>query len=758
MSEIDARRPSSSAHSFLMVPILLLFALIVVAVLRSPSLVTSSGIGSAVIVAAPLILASYALTAIVMAGRGGVDLSIGPLIGFINVTMIQLYAVDVVTSVVDVFLYAIAVGIAYQIIMGLIIYFLRIQPIIVALAGYLTLAGLNLVILPRPGGVAPHWMNSWGLGESIWTPVLAILAAATAAWFLFTRTAFYNHLRLMGADERTAYTAGVNIVVVRLGAHAVGGVYAGLAAICFTALISSGDPTQGSTYTLMAVTALVLGGTSLAGGRGSIIGSLLGALNIYLITYVLATFNFGMVQSFVTQLSYGVILVVALLLTILLPQIQRTMRHVSPYVVFAFLGLAAVGVVLYAQDVVIKPVGQSLVGESLSGQSLSGTSLSGQSLSGESLSGQSLSGTSLSGTSLSAEAEAEAPAEPTATPLVIAAVVIAVAVSLIWLLYRHLSFATVVFIGVVALMVLGYSAYDGGVPEPHPMASAGSWAMERATTPFVFDAEGPPGVFGTSFSFDESSLLGTAVAIVGGLLLGTILIFTTVPYLTRRRVGETSLLFITVTGVIVAAGLVYWLQAGDSVPDMFKGAVGAILVGAMLFVVTLPTFQVRIRDITAVMVTLTALVALVVTFLASVPPPGPEPAPLLATVAAAAPAPAELSDGYLFAVVALLLAAVVLFLLVIPGVRRHVMSNVTLDMSSRAFSYTNLFISLAATVAFGAVLLAAGVPFWRVVIVAVAVLIGSKFAFHFLRNYRTRHGSMPRIRTPRPIRSSRSVP
>ncbi|MCE2519778.1 MAG: hypothetical protein J4G15_08125, partial [Alphaproteobacteria bacterium] len=217
MSETDVRRSSSSAHSFLMVPIILLFVLIVVAVLRSPSLVTGPGLGSAVIVAAPLILATYALTVIVMAGRGGVDLSIGPLIGFINVTMIQLHAVGVVTSVVDVFLYAIAVGMAYQLIVGLIICFVRIQPIIVALAGFLTLAGLNLVILPRPGGVAPQWMSSWALGESIWTPVLAILVVATAAWFLFTRTAFFNHLRIMGADERTAYTAGVNIVVVRLG-------------------------------------------------------------------------------------------------------------------------------------------------------------------------------------------------------------------------------------------------------------------------------------------------------------------------------------------------------------------------------------------------------------------------------------------------------------------------------------------------------------------------------------------------------------
>ena len=76
----------------------------------------------------------------------------------------------------------------------------------------------------------------------------------------------------MGSDEKSAYTSGVRIYLVRIGAHIIGGVYAALAAIAFTGLIGSGDPTQGTTYTLMAVTALVLGGSSLIGGRGGAFG------------------------------------------------------------------------------------------------------------------------------------------------------------------------------------------------------------------------------------------------------------------------------------------------------------------------------------------------------------------------------------------------------------------------------------------------------------------------------------------------------
>lgn len=346
---------SSASNTYLLVPILLLFLLLIIAVLRSPNLVSSTGIGSAVIVMTPLVLATYALMSLAIAGRGTVDLSVGPLIGFINVTLVQLNGAGALESPLLYFLYAIGVGIAYQLLMGLIIVYVRVQPIIVALSGYLALSGMNLVILPRPGGSAPEWMSAWGLGTTIYSPVLVILVLSTAAWLIFTRTAFYGHLRLMGSDERAAYTSGVRITIVRLGAHCIAGIFSALAALTYTALIGSGDPTQGTTYTLIAVTALVLGGTSLAGGRGGVIGSLLGAINLFLIGYVLATFSFGTVQGFVTDLAYGLILVLSLLLTIAIPYLQKRIRNVSPFMIFVVLSMLFLGVILHAKYDYSKP-------------------------------------------------------------------------------------------------------------------------------------------------------------------------------------------------------------------------------------------------------------------------------------------------------------------------------------------------------------------------------------------------------------------
>jgi ribose transport system permease protein len=302
----------------LAVPGLLFVVLLAAVALRSPTLFTGAGLAGAILVSAPLILATLALTPIVMAGRGSVDLSVGPLLGFINVTLVAWLVGNGITNPVVIFAWAMGLGAAWQVLQALVIIHVRVAPIIVALSGYLVLSGVNLMIMSRPGGLAPDWMMGWGGGTatSVFSPVFFLVVAALLLWALVRQTGFYTQLRMVGSDERMAYTSGVRIGAVRILAHLLGGVFVGLAAIAYTALISSGDPTQAATYTLQAVTALVLGGASLAGGRGGAIGSLLGALNIFLISYLLGSFNFGMMSGFVTQLAFGLILVASLLISV----------------------------------------------------------------------------------------------------------------------------------------------------------------------------------------------------------------------------------------------------------------------------------------------------------------------------------------------------------------------------------------------------------------------------------------------------------
>ena len=149
-----------ASQTYLLVPILLVATLLGVAVIRGPTLVSLSGFGSAILVAAPLVMATYSLMALAVAGRGTVDLAVGPLVAFINVSVVKLNGLGLVTGPLGVFVAALGIGVLYQVLFALLILFVRVQPIIVALSGFLALSGINLVILPRPGGSAPEFMTS----------------------------------------------------------------------------------------------------------------------------------------------------------------------------------------------------------------------------------------------------------------------------------------------------------------------------------------------------------------------------------------------------------------------------------------------------------------------------------------------------------------------------------------------------------------------------------------------------------------------
>ena len=585
---------ASGSSTYLMVPILIFFGLLIFAVIRGPNLISPSGIGSAVIVVAPLILATYALTIICMSGRASVDLSIGPLIGFINVSMIQLHAIGFMESPIAVFLFAMGVGVAYQILQGLIIIFVRVQPIIVSLSGYLALVGFNLVILPRPGGVAPPWMFNWGSGTTLFSAVLVILAVATAAWYILARTSFFGHLRMMGSDERAAYTSGVRINFVRLGAHAIGGIYAGLAAITFTSLISSGDPTQGTTYTLMAVTALVLGGTSLAGGRGGAFGSLLGALNIYLITYVLSTFSFGMVQSFVTDLAYGVMLVLSLLISVALPHIQKHFRALSPLVFFVILAVIALGVIMHTT---VDQTAQPLRAAAASAFVILDDGGVAQ-------------GTDTGGVGYSA-----------GTYVLF---IIIAAVGLVYLfrtLFKYPSAPVVGLVAVIAVTALGLVFSPDGKPDDEASA-----AKVEAAAPAGMDAYSPS--FFAMETVGEASAVSTTVMnlyqilIIGGgvILFSSLLILVALPQVAVRTKQIGLFLFAAVTAVIAVGSLFFDGPASDYLPSNLSGEVyAAMLVGLGLFIVAAPLVHTRLRHITHVFIVSTGIVALVAVYFGTTP-------------------------------------------------------------------------------------------------------------------------------------------
>jgi ribose transport system permease protein len=141
-------------------------------------------------------------------------------------------------------------------------------------------------------------------------------------WLGLKRTPFYDQLMAVGSDDRACFTAGINVALVRFLSYVLTGLFAGVAGLMVTALIGSADPRIGSTFTLMAISAVALGGVSLAGGRGGFLAAAIGAIDIFLLQSALTYFN---VSTFVLQIAYGVILVLSISLNAL-PALVRARR------------------------------------------------------------------------------------------------------------------------------------------------------------------------------------------------------------------------------------------------------------------------------------------------------------------------------------------------------------------------------------------------------------------------------------------------
>lgn len=290
--------------------VVLLVVLLAINLILSPGRFQPGSWGALVGLAAPLIGAAIASTPVILAGRGGIDISVGPLMGFFNAIVIQvLFLKAGISSPLLLVPAALLIGALVGAANGFLATIVRIQPIVATLGTYLILTGVTLTILPAPIGPAPAWLKALS-GPLSMLP----LALMFIAWWLVRRMPYYDQLMAVGSDDRAAYTAGVDVTRVRFIAYVMTGILGGCAGLMLTALIGSADPNIGPTYTLIAIAAVALGGVSLAGGRGGVAGAAIGAIDIFLLQSVLTTFN---VSTFVLQIAYGAILVLAVMLTAL---------------------------------------------------------------------------------------------------------------------------------------------------------------------------------------------------------------------------------------------------------------------------------------------------------------------------------------------------------------------------------------------------------------------------------------------------------
>lgn len=286
-------------------------AIVVVASLLSPDFLTIRNVSN--------LLQQSSLTGIIAMGMtlviltAGIDLSVGSTAALSG--MIVAIALDAHVSIVLSILVALIVGITVGLTMGAISAWVRLPSFIITLAGLTSIRGLAfLTTNGQPVGQGlPEGFTMIGGGYLGYIPLMGVVfvavTAVTAAILRFTT--FGEYVYAVGSNEEAARLSGVPVKVVQMAVFGFSGLTAAIAGVLLTSQLTIGQPTAFNGAELNAIAAVVLGGTSLFGGRGGVGGTFIAVL---LLAVLQNLFNLMGVGSFAQMVATGVILVLALVL------------------------------------------------------------------------------------------------------------------------------------------------------------------------------------------------------------------------------------------------------------------------------------------------------------------------------------------------------------------------------------------------------------------------------------------------------------
>ncbi len=255
-----------------------------------------------------LILAATGQTIVLI--RGGIDLSIGGMISLGTV----IAATQFSTDPANVALWAViilALGFGVGALNGFLISALRLQPFLVTLATWSILNGVAMLILPTDGGTIPPWWVNFsydtflGLSNPVWMLIALILF-----WYWLRATRLGITIQATGSSEKSAFLSGVSVTRINVITYGLSGFFAAAAALYLTTQTSAGSPTIGKDYILPSVAAAVIGGVSLFGGRGHLLGTIVGAFILTLIGNLVFVLR---VSSHWQPVMSGAILLIAVL-------------------------------------------------------------------------------------------------------------------------------------------------------------------------------------------------------------------------------------------------------------------------------------------------------------------------------------------------------------------------------------------------------------------------------------------------------------
>ncbi|WP_347321231.1 ribose ABC transporter permease RbsC [Rossellomorea sp. RS05] len=257
-------------------------------------------------------LIAYGMTFVIL--TGGIDLSVGSILALSSALMagMMVSGLDPILAV----LIGCILGAIMGAVNGLLITKGKMAPFIATLATMTMFRGLTLVCTdgnPITGLGDNYAFQLFGRGYFLGIPVPAItmLLAFAILWVILHKTPFGRKTYAIGGNEKAALISGIKVSRMKIMIYSLAGLLAALAGAILTSRLNSAQPTAGTSYELDAIAAVVLGGTSLSGGRGLIVGTLIGAL-------IIGTLNNGLnllgVSSFFQMVVKGIVIIIAVLI------------------------------------------------------------------------------------------------------------------------------------------------------------------------------------------------------------------------------------------------------------------------------------------------------------------------------------------------------------------------------------------------------------------------------------------------------------
>ena len=298
----------------LFLALLVIVALTAIGEMVSPGFARGNQIMSLLVVSAILGIVAAGQNLVVIGGREGIDLSVGALISLgavISGNVMNGQDSGIVPAILLTGVVTFLIGIVN----GLGVTLLRIPPLVMTL-GMMTVIQGALIVVSRgiPSGNAAPALTGFVVRPLVFgIPGILFLWAllALAMWFLLRRTSFGYALYAMGSNERAAILSGWRVGRLRILLYGLSGLLAGLSGFCLLGYTVNSFISIGDQYVLPSIIAVVIGGTSLAGGSGSYIGTAAGAIALTVLQSVLTTLE---IDFWGRQVVFGAVLLLLMLM------------------------------------------------------------------------------------------------------------------------------------------------------------------------------------------------------------------------------------------------------------------------------------------------------------------------------------------------------------------------------------------------------------------------------------------------------------